>query len=279
MASAPAILEFELTADGHADAVVAARALIEWVAAIQAASKVIDPLGEVSVDLVSAEPACLRFRTLLNFVEVDVLGKASDALDDYPRIKKMIALNVLVLPGAVLGGVMVNVIHGGDDEIAEKNIEVASSPEVRRHVEAFYNVIQHDQSIQRVTVKETADGEAVITVDRSEFAARSGLWNQDDDVELHQERPAGGIWEIVVTHPVSIGKPLTWGFMRDGQPVRAKMMDEAVLAAIRAGSNPLPVQEGVTLRAKVSWTERFDGAVWVAQNGSHRIEKVLEPKF
>ena len=99
MTGVPAILEFDLVDGANVDAVVAAKALIAWSEAIKEAAKIVDPTGEFSIDLVSAEPACLRFSTVLNFIEQTVLGKVSDALDPYPKLKQFLALNVLVLPG------------------------------------------------------------------------------------------------------------------------------------------------------------------------------------
>lgn len=276
MVSAPAILEFQLVDGTNIDAVVAAKALIEWIEAIREAAKVVDPTGSVNVDLVSAEPACLRFSTILNFVENHVFGKVSDALDPYPKIKQFLALNVLVLPGAVVAGLIVAAHQSPDPAVAEKQAEAAASPAVQGRVQSFYKTLQADPSIKTVVVRETRDGPVILSVDRSEFAERSGLW--EADVDQPNERPGGGIWNVVVTHPVSIAKPLTWGFMRDGLPFRAKMVDERFLAAIRSGTLPLTIQEGVIMEVRVSYTERMERQLWIPVQGTYRIEEVISPK-
>ena len=71
-------------------------------------------------------------------------------------------------------------------------------------------------------------------------------------------RPGGGEWDVVVTHPVSLAKPASWGFMRVGLPFRAKMVDDRFLAAIRAGNEgPLRKKPPRRMTAKsVDWSGR-----------------------
>lgn len=277
MASAPAILEFRLAPGANIDAVVAARALIAWSEAIKEAARIVDPAGTVSVDLISAEAACLRFSTVLNFVEQEVLGRASDSLDPYPRIKQFLALNILVLPGMVLGGFIGDHFKHDDPQIAEKQQRVAESPLVQKHVEEFYKEVQIDPSIERVIVRESRDGPAIISIDRSEFAERSGLWAAQEDDQF-DERQGGGTWNVVVTHPVSIAKPLSWGFMHDGFPFKAKMTDTRFLSAIRTGTLPIAIQEGVMMEVRVSYQERQEGQLWLPVPGTYRIDEVISPK-
>jgi hypothetical protein len=279
-----AILQFDLEEGRNANAVVAAKALIEWVEAMQAASRVLDPSSSISVDLISAEAACLRFSTVMNFVEQTVLGKVADALDPYPRIKKLVTLNVLILPGAVAAGLIIASATGDDESskpvettTVESERAVATSPEVQRRVKAFYKTVQTDPAIKRVIVRESVDSAPILSVERAEFAERSGLWEPEEDEII--ERKGGGIWTVVVTHPVAIGKPLTWGFMREGLPFRAKMVDLRFLAAIKNRTLPVTIQEGVTLSVRVSYDERLNGQLWIPVPGTYKIEEVLEPDF
>ncbi|MBB3956866.1 hypothetical protein [Novosphingobium sediminicola] len=277
MQSAPAILEFGLVDGANVDAKIAAQALIEWVEALNAAAKAIDPSSSVAVDLVSAEAACLRFSTILKFIEQDVLGKASAKLDEYPRIKKLIALNLLVIPGAVVAGLVTEALKPEDPVLAELKKVIASSPAVKERVESFYRIVQSEKSIQNVVVRESRDGPPILKVDRAEFAERSGMW-QPQDAPV-QERDGGGNWSVVVTHPVAIAKPLMWGFMRDGLPFRAKMADEAFIAGIRNGTLPIAIQEGVVMQVHVSYRERLEGQIWVPVQGTYKIDKVISPSF
>lgn len=276
MVSAPAILEFGLVDGQNVDAVVAARALIDWVEAIREVARIVDPTGEVTVDLISAEPACLRFSTILNFIEQQILGKVSDKLDPFPKLKQFLALNVLVLPGMIVGGLVVEGLKSDDPRVVEKQEEVVSSPVVQARVRSFYKTLQADPAIKNVVVRESRSGPAVVNVDRSEFAERSGLW-EAQEVDL-PEKEGGGVWDVVVTHPVAIAKPLMWGFMRDGLPFRAKMMDERFLSAIRFGTLPLTIQEGVVMQVRVSYRERLEGQLWVPVQGTYKIEEVITPK-
>lgn len=86
-----------------------------------------------------------------------------------------------------------------------------------------------------------------------------------------------GIWNVVVTHPVAIGEPRVWGFMRDGLPFRAKVIDETFLSAIRDHTLHLEVQEGVMLTVQVSYLERLKGQTWEPVPGSWQIPRVLMP--
>lgn len=275
MAGTPAILEFDLEPGQSIDAIIAAKALIEWAQAIKQATRVIDPGGSVTIDLLSADPACLRFSTILHFIEENVFGSVEGTLDPYPRIKHFLAMNVLILPGAVVGGLAVAWATSADPQTAEKQEAVAQSPVVRQHVENFYRTVQGDKSIRRVIVRETPSSPPVLSVDRSEFAERSGLWVAQE--EGPHERDAGGEWNVVVTHPVALARPLIWKFMRDGLPFKAKMADKRFLAAIKDGTLPLNVQEGVTMTVHVSYRERREGQIWVPIKGTYVIERVISP--
>lgn len=268
----PAILEFELEEGRHVSAEVAGRALIEWVAAIREANNAIDPDSEVIVDLLSAEPACLRFSAIMKFIDQDVLGRASKALEEVPNIKRLVALNVLVLPGAVVGGLTVNALSAPP---SQEEQAVSRDPQVKERVQQFYKTVNADPAIKRVVIKETAKGPAIVSVGREEFAERSGLW--EAQVEEMPEKRSSAEWDVVVTYPVALGRPLTWGFMRDGLPFRAKMKDERFLAAIRSGTLPITIQEGVVMRVRVSYLERLDGQLWFPVPGSYRIDEVLSP--
>lgn len=268
----PAILEFELEEGRHVSAEIAGRALIDWVAAIREANNAIDPDSDIIVDLLSAEPACLRFSAIMKFIDQDVLGKASKALDEVPNIKKLVALNVLILPGAVVGGLTVNVLSSPPS--IEEQV-VSRDPQVKDRVQSFYKTVNSDPAIKRVVIKETADGPPIMSVGRAEFAERSGLW--ESQVEDAQEKRAIAEWDVVVTHPVALGRPLTWGFMRDGLPFRAKMKDEKFLAAIRSGTLPITIQEGVVMKVQVSYLQRLEGQLWIPVKGSYRIDEVISP--
>lgn len=246
----------------------------QWVEAISAATKVIDPTSQVSIDLISAEPACLRFSTILKFVDQTVMGSLADALEPYPKIKQFVALNVIGLPGAVAAGLLV--AFADDTDAHEKQQRVAESEEVQRPVREFYQTIRNEPAIKRVVVKEYPDGPPVTIVERSDFDSQSGLWELEEEDE--PDRDAIREWDVVVTHPVSIAKPLTWGFMRDGLPFRAKMVDPVFLNAIRDGGLPIKVQEGVEMTVRLKFKERREGQVWIPIPGTYRIEEVISPK-
>ena len=140
LTEAPAILQFDLEPGQNADAILASRALIAWVEAIQEAATIIDPIGSASVDLLSAEAACRRFSTVLRFAEQKLLLPVAMGLTPYPRLKQLIALNVLILPGAIAGGVAVALLTSSP-EAQKKQAEVARSPVVQQKVRSFYKIV------------------------------------------------------------------------------------------------------------------------------------------
>ncbi|WP_390583909.1 hypothetical protein, partial [Erythrobacter sp. MTPC3] len=256
------------------DAIIAAKALIKWAEAISAATRVIDPASKVSIDLISAEPACLRFSTILKFVDQTVMGGVAESLEPYPRIKQFVALNVIGLPGAVAAGLIV--AFADDPQAKQQQQRVAESEEVQRPVREFYETIRGESAITRVIVKEEPDGPPVTVVERSEFDSQTGLWELEEEDE--PEREAIREWDVVVTHPVSIARPLTWGFMYEGLPFRAKMVDPIFLNAIRDGKLPIRVQEGVEMTVRLTFKERREGQIWKPIPGSYRIEEVISPR-
>lgn len=278
------VLQLDLEPGQNADAVVAAEALIAWIAAVREASAVMDPLGTVAVDLVSAEPACLRFRTALRFIEQKVLGPPADALNEFPRIKKLVSASVIGMPaGLVLAGTAMLVLPDqtvklsdeGRKTFEEQRERVAQTPSVQAKVQTFYGTVKKNRAITGISVAEKADQPPIVAVSRTEFDERSGLWlPQEPEAPT---RSAGGIWDVVVTHPVAIGEPRVWGFMRDGLPFRAKVVDETFLSAIRNRTLHLEVQEGVMLRVQVSYLERLNGQTWEPVSGSWQIPKVITP--
>jgi hypothetical protein len=278
------ILEFDLESGHNADAVVAAEALIAWVSAIRETNAILDPLSDVRVDLVSAEAACLRLRAALRFVEHKVLGPPADALSEFPRIKKIVVATVLGATGGVaaagagmlvLPDQTVKLSPHGNKVLIESQQRVQQEPVVHKQVQQFYRTIEKDRRITAVSVTEKIGQPPLLKVPRAEFPERSGLWLPPEAEPLM--RPAGGIWEVVVTHPVLKGEPRVWGFIRDGLPFRAKVTDARFLSAIRSKTLPLPIQEGVTMIVQVRFLEHFDGDVWAPVPNSWEIPAVIDP--
>jgi len=279
------VLQFDFDARTNADAIVAAEALIAWVEAAQAASAVIDPIAELKVDLVSADQACLKLRTIFRFVEDKILSPPADFLEEFPRIKKLAVATVIGIPAGLAIVVGEHLMYpepppdlspSAQERYREEIKKLEQSPEVGRKVQQFYKRVEQQGSINQVSVNEGEGRSPLIAVPRREFSFRSGFWSGGE--EAPSERPQAKIWDVVLTHPALVSKPETWRFKRDGLPFSARMEDDAVLLAIKDGRLPLHFQEGESMKVRVEWRERLVGKVWEPIQRTYRIAKVLEPK-
>lgn len=294
------VLELDLESGRHADAIVAAEALIAWVEAIREANAALDPTGEVRVGLVSAEPACLRLRAVLNFVETRLINPPVDALAATPRLKKLVVGTVLALPAGIIGGLSVEAVKPDDNvtieqlrtlqmahpsvpladlekTVREAHQRVHESSAVREKVQTFYKRVEKDRGITNVSVAEKPGASPLVSIPRGEFAERSGLWSSHDEDEADQ-KTAFAEWEVIVTHPALVAKPAAWKFVRDGLPFTARMEDGLFLQAIHDGTLPLVIQEGVVMRIRLEWKERLVGQVWEPVPRTRKVTKVLHPR-
>ncbi|WBX82492.1 hypothetical protein [Sphingosinicella microcystinivorans] len=280
------VLQFDFDPGANADAIIAAEALIAWVEAARTANAIINPLSELKVDLVSAEQACLKLRTVFRFVEDKVLGPPADFLDEFPRIKKLVVATVIGIPAGlaiVVGEHVMFPDPPADLSPAAKQVfqeeakKLESSPEVKKKVQEFYKKVEKQGTISQVQIKEGDErAPPLMTIPRTEFSVRSGLWSPPE--EQPTERPQVKDWDVVLTHPVLVSKPEIWRFKREGLPFSAKMEDNAILLAIKDGRLPLHFQEGEAMKVRVEWRERLVGKVWEPVARSYKITKVLAPK-
>ena len=281
-----ATLQLDLSDRGAVDAVDAGKALIAWATTIHNASVVIDPTSPIFVDLVGTEAACLRLHAILRSVESG-LSRVENALSPYPRIRSFLALNVFALPGAVIAGTM----GGGLVELVKTEFQdqptvvqqeakqaakrLAVSPVVTNDVQQFYQTVDQARGVSGVTIYERDPSHPMVSVPRSQFAERGGLWSpQSGDMA---RRPKSAVWDVIVTHPAIISKPRIWRFRRDGLPFKAKLADPYFLAAIKNRTLPMQVAEGALMRVQVEFFEVLNGQEWEADPRTFVISKVLWP--
>jgi hypothetical protein len=128
-----------------------------------------------------------------------------------------------------------------------------------------------------VKVIDEATGSPIVSVDREQFRDAGGLWADSGTPDRSEPRIKRDVWDVVVTHPVAIGRPLKWGFTRDGLPFRAKVTDPNFLLAIRQRRLPLQIHEGALLRVEIEWRELPDNGVWTPDKKSYEVIRVLWP--
>lgn len=279
------VLTLDLKPGAHADAVVAAETLIAWVQAIRETNNLIDPGSRVAVNIISAEEGSLRFRAAMRFFENHVLGPPADYLTEFPRLKKIVVATVIGIPAgltlglvgsAVLPDATVNISPQERHAVEQMQDKARNDPAVQKRVRTFYSTVERDSAVTAVSVAAGVDEPPILRVPSFEFAERSGVWEPQEQAE--HERHRKDEWQVIVTHAALRSTPHTWRFERDGMPFSAKMADEIFLAAIRDGTLPLTIQEGVEMLVEIQWTEHLRGQIWEADKKSRKITRVLSPR-
>jgi hypothetical protein len=265
------------------DARIAAEALIKWIDAAQAAVRVIDPYCELRIELLGADAGSLNLRAAFRFVEDKVLGPPADFLSEFPRLKKLIVATVIGIPAGLAIVVAEHTMYpelppevppAVQQQYQDLQRKVAHDPTVQTEVRKFYQTVERDTSISGVKIVDPTSKRQLVSVPRVEFPERSGVWLLQEEP---QRRRRGAEWDVIVTHPVMLAKPHAWKFVHDGLPFRAKITDPDFLAAIAAGTLPLTIQEGVTMRVRVEWEEELVGQTWVPVEKSRTVTKVIDP--
>lgn len=281
----PLVLKFDLKPGERADAAATAEAIIAWVAAVRAANAALDPGSEVVVELVGTEEGSLKLHAILRFIEKVVLGGPADALDPYPKIKKIVVATVLAVPTglaaglatwAVLPDATVHLSAADTQAVKYAQKVVQDVPEVQRNVSKFYGAVARNRSVISITISHENTGLPLVTIPMAEFAERSGVWQRQEQAD--HERDRREVWSVVVTRAAMKAVPLSWRFERDGLPFSAKIVDAEFLRAISAGTLPITVQEGVRMEVVVEWSERLVGQRWEAIDRTRRITNVLSPR-
>lgn len=279
------ILTLDLKPGEHADALIAAEALIAWVGAVRAANLAMDPGSDVSVDLIGMEVGSLRIRAGLRFIEDKIIGPPADALTEFPRIKKLVVATVLGTPAGIaaawvgaftLPDATVKLSPAGRERLHHEQVRVQEVPAVRTSVQKFYKTVSRDPSVIGISIKEGDDSDALVTVPHSQFAERSGMWAVQE--QANHERLRKEVWDVVVTHPAMKSAPMSWKFERDGLTFSARMADDSFLEAIREGTIPITIQEGVEMRVEIEWAEQLEGQIWEPQARTRKITRVLSPR-
>ena len=287
MSAVRATLHLDLSSERNASAITVGVALTAWAEAVEAAMLAVDPYSVLSVELVGTQAGSLKLHAVLRFIEREVFDSAAAALEPYPRLKAALALNVFGLPGVVtggvLGGLIVAAVQDAGDKApaieraaAEAEKRVSQSADAHQKAQRFYRSLERDSAVTGVRVIDDTAGQEVVAVSRDEFAIASGLWELPS-VEEEGVRTRQAIWDVVVTHPVAIGKPMKWGFTRDGLAFKAKVTDSRFLLAIRERRLPLQIHEGELLRVEIEWQERADNGVWTADRNTYEVTSVLWP--
>lgn len=274
-------LYFQLKEGEKADLEVVAQAAIQWVAALRAIAREIDPEAVIRVELIDASEGSLSFNTVLDFIEKQ-LARMDDGATKHWRLKKLaIALAVFV----TFTGVPTYDYYFGDDEVhlAEEDrrridelIELTrGKPEVEEKKKEFFRTLEKDPSIKGVGVTEKRDKVPAIIIPSTEFPERSGLWAILEP-DSPQDRTVYPVLDVTLISPVLVKKPRTWKFQPDGLPeFSAVMQDELFLSALEHDAVRERLRFGIKMKIRLKVVETFETGVWTAK--SRAVVEVLSP--
>ena len=277
------VLHFEVAEGRYVDTDVAARALLDWVHLVRATVAEVDPTQILEIEIAGVEMGSTRFPQLLRFLEIQAQA-IGEGLSEYPYLKGIAAASALTIIGAVSGSVADAILQPSEqvirlsDEDRATLEKISQSTSVKQASRRFYKTLEQDSAITGVGVADSWDQRKPdIIIPRSEFPARSGLWDAADQVP--EERKITDIWDVVLVKPALLSKPHAWTFSRDGLTFNAQMHDANFLSALKDGRVPLTLQEGVIMRVEVEYIEKQDGQIWSTDPRSRRIVKVLSPRL
>ena len=280
------ILHFDTAPGRYPDTIVAAKALIEWSELIQATLLAIDPSDRVALEIAGVEKGSTRFPNVLRFLN-DQAANVKEAWVEYPHLKAIVAgaahtfYTSIVAAGVTLAlAPDEQTVRLSDDDRAllKRYEETARQSEaVREANKKLYSTVQPDTAIEGIGAGTGwTRNENLLIVPRSEFAERSGLWEPDFD-EPEQKRPRADVWDVVLLKAPFSSEPKSWRFARDGLPFTATMKDPQFLQAIAERRVPISLQEGVSMRVEIQYSERLVGQVWETIPRSRKITRVLSP--
>jgi len=282
VAEADVILKFEIYDGRVPDAGGVALALLAWIDLMKAGADALDPEAELRVGLAGVAEGSDIFKLSLQRVERAAQQVAHGA-SQYPLVSKAAIALAGVIGTSVVTAAVTNALTP-DPRIPEDQMAVfranrdllAGSQELQRQQMRFYGILDREPAIESFDVQRP-DGATLYSIPRDQFAERSGVWADEAMEDAPATRPVGGTWDVVLIRATMVPEPRRWTFARDGLEFSARMEDRQFLAALRAGTLPITVAEGVRMTIEVAYREEFNGSAWLAVPGSHRVVRVVDP--
>lgn len=281
------LLHFKTAPNRYPDTVIAAQALMDWAALVQATIHAISPEDRISIEIVGVVPGSTRFPQILRFLD-DQAGNVREAWAEYPHLKAVVAgaahtFYTSLVAASVSIALMPDkqIVQLSDEDraiLSQMRREAEKSGAVIEANKRFYRTIEADRAIEGVAA--TTDWhrrDDLLIVPRAEFAERSGLWELQGEQEQVQKRPMSDTWDVVLLKAPFSSEPRRWQFSRDGLKFSAQMSDPVFLQAIKERRVPITLQEGVNMRIQVEYQEILRGQVWEAIQSSRKVVRVLSP--
>lgn len=267
-------LYFGLHENRKADLEVVSKAAIEWVNSVRLATNMIEPSANVRVQVINAHESSLSINTILDWGE--------QALENvkHPRLTSTavgIALFLLVDAGPAA-----EYWFGEPDQIeiteSEREVlnellkQISKSEELKSTNRKFFKTISDDPAVSSVGVCEHPGGKPAFSVPSSQFAERSGLWEQE---EVPQERTSERISDVILETPNLSDSDRVWRFVdiETGIPFSAKMRDENFVNSLQEGSIHETLRIGIKMRIHIKFKEKFIDGEWKSVQSTIEVLK------
>lgn len=229
-------LYFGLREGHNADLEIVSRAAIEWVNSVRYAANMVEPTAKVRVEFISAHEGSLSLNTILDW------GESKLEKIKHPRLASLaagLAIFLTVDAGPAIeywfGEPMALEMTDEEKELFLELLETISrSEELKKSNRNFFNVISNDSSVSGVGICEAAGEPPAIMIPSSQFADRSGLWEQDSDpIERPQER----VSDVILETPDLSIEDRKWRFLdiATGKRFTAKMRDQNFVEKLAQG--------------------------------------------
>jgi hypothetical protein len=278
-------LYFGLKEGDRADLEVIATAALQWVEAVRAAAREIEPTAQIRVELINADESSLRLNAILDWIE-EQLSRIEKGSDRYRRIRKLaIALAIFVPTVGVptyhfyFGEKPTLSLNEEDRRLLNELLErTRQNPEVGAKRQKFFKTLERDPSITGAGVSEGHSEPPMVLVPSEQFAERGGLWAIVDDEE--QERTTYPIVDVVLVSPVLIPTPRAWTFQPAGLPeFTATMRDKHFLAALEQDHVRERLRTGIPMTIRLEVKEKKVDGAWVVKRGGRSVIEVISPKI
>lgn len=288
-------LYFTLKAGEKADLEVVAKAALEWLDAVRAAARELEPGAQIKVEIVDADYASLSLNTVFEWVESQ-LERIDRGSGRYPRLRKLAVALALFVPTTgvqtysyYFGPQPIAVLSEEDRKLLEEDHKLlrellertTKNPEVDSKREKFFRTLERDPSITGAGLLEEPKAAApLVLVPSGQFAERSGLWALQTVEEAPTERTIYPVIDVTLVSPVLVPKPRSWLFQPDdGLPeFRATMKDMAFLAALDSDHVKESLRTGIRMTLRMMVKEQRFGDVWLVKRKGRSIVEVISPK-
>lgn len=284
MSAASLTLYFDLKPGKKADLEVIAAASIQWVEALRAAARELDPESDIHVELIDAKESSLRLNTILEWAE-GALERIEVGSGKYPRLRQLALALVVFVPtvgyptydfyfGSRIRAELSEEDRARIDELLKR---LGENPEVIEKKKKFFRAVEKDPSITAVGIAEGRDDPPAVIVPNTEFAERSGLWAILEEEE--EERTTYPIVDAILISPVLLPLPRAWAFRPEGlEEFTATMRDPGFLRALEQDHVKESLRVGIKMKLRLKIEERKVGGVWLLKRGGRSVVEVIEPK-